>query len=102
MPDGSEFPYLKVSYNFHVNPDGWQLQLLDEGDYYNQTGGSSTIKPFQDSQGNAVQGILDGSGHSARTQEGGSGLPTFLTFNAYKSQAFAPLNLPQNFNSNVQ
>jgi len=94
LPNGVPFVYLKVVYSFSLLPTH-DLQILDAGDFYLVSGKKTA---FQDAQGNAYVGLLDGTGF--RLSDGVA--PVFKTFKVYPRQPFAPLNLPQSYMSSVQ
>ena len=89
-PDGSTFPYLKVTYVFQFRPDSWDLTILDKGTYY--INGSSKRIKFKTDDNQNREGLLDGAGG-----DGTGGSPHWLTLRVYPRVAFGNLNLPQNF-----
>lgn len=89
LPDGTIFPYLKVTYSFKFK-DNWDIQLLDHGNYYID---NDEKIPFQDQAGNPILGLLDGAGANL----GAEADPEFLTIRPYKRLNFNSLNLPNSF-----
>lgn len=112
----SQFVYLKVVYSFLMKYDGWQLQLLDAGDYCCETDDSNwcddgegvfyycgsgsgpcascdTKIGFLTKQGAPRKGLLDGHGGALPLNAD----PVYLDIRPYNSLFFAPLNLPQSW-----
>jgi hypothetical protein len=94
-PDGSVFPYLRVTYIFHFKST-WDIQLLDKGTWYwyQQSGATPKRKQkFLSDDGQPIDGLLDGQGGKLAT----GAAPVFLTVRPYARLPFSALNLPQTF-----
>lgn len=85
-----EFKYWEVTYEFHVNYDGWRKQILDQGRYELNSGGTALVA-IEDSEGRPVNDpvLLDGAGNGRP-----EGPPVYLTYQVYYEVSFAPLSLP--------
>jgi hypothetical protein len=96
LPNGTVFPYLRVTYLFHAKST-WDTQLLDKGSYYRFRASTSlpwTKQKFITDDGQPRDGLLDGFGQ--KLADGGT--PVFIIVHPYTWQAFSTLNLPQSFN----
>jgi hypothetical protein len=95
-PDGTDFPYLRVTYTFHFK-ESWDLSLLDKGSYYkDDIGGFPPVVNkvrFKSDDGNPIEGLLDGKGGKL----GDDANPVFLPVRPYNRLPFAALGLPQSF-----
>ena len=108
LPNGSQYAYLKVVYQFCILQTH-DLILLDAGTYYLKcgSGGSGsgsgsglncnncfnyTKFPFTTATGTPCEGPLDGMGG-----QGDPANPKFNTYRVYPRLAFGLLQLPQNF-----
>lgn len=93
LQSGLPFAYLKTTYVIHFRNEGWDLQLLNHGDYYITSGENVKKIMFQGEQGQPIKGLLDENGD--RLEDGAD--PEFLTFRVYKRLPFALMNLPSSF-----
>ncbi|WP_425399664.1 hypothetical protein [Aeoliella sp.] len=93
LPDGTDFPYLKIKYRFAFR-DSWLLSYLDKGSYYlYPIGVGSSTRKFKTEDGNPAIGNLDGTGYPDTE-------PAILgPFNIYKTATFGTLSLPTSFAS---
>lgn len=95
--NGSTLYYLSVSYTFHLNPEGFDLEPLDCGSYYlKYVMGEGTFKiAFKtDDAGETYTGLLDGSGGKLADGEPAEYLGPYQI---YPKLSFATLSLPQSF-----
>lgn len=98
LPDGSQVPYLKVTYVFHFR-DTWNQVILDKGSWYWYKPGDTQDKSqwkkkkFMSDDNQNIDGLLDGQGGSL--PQGNT--PVFLTLQVYPMLPFGLLGLPQSF-----
>lgn len=96
LPQGVVYPFIRATYTFKFMPT-WNIQLLDKGHYWRELVTNNPLtykrKPFQDTQGNQIEGLLDGNG--GKLADGGT--PVWKTIQAYGFMPFNLLNLPQGF-----
>ena len=92
---GRESYYTGLEVQFNIKPDTWKLKLLDAGTVFLSTGGKNiatriadndwglaggtTQKPFEDLNGNKIQGLLSGTG----TKLGASQAAFFNQYDGY-------------------
>lgn len=78
--------YWRVDFEFHINEDGWDIELLDEGTYYLS---GANKRRFRDEQGHFITGLLDGAGGQGDPND-----PQFLQKRVYRRRSFNALGLP--------
>ena len=87
--DSPPVPYLVVTEEVSCDPDGWQLRLIDRGDYYLEGGQKKNFEI----EGNPVVGLLDGDG--GKLADGAD--PEIIERQIYPELPFSALGLPQGF-----
>lgn len=86
--EGTKIAYLKVTYKIMFKQEGWDLHLLDHGNYYIEDGKKFF---FKSEDGHPYLGLLNKAG-------GKSEAPFFLDpIPIYPKLPFAALNLPNSF-----
>jgi hypothetical protein len=80
--------YWEVTYEFEIRLEGWNLQVLDRGYRYLNSGALTPI--LINGLPCTTPRLLDGAGGVLSV----GGTPKYRTFTPYPSLPFAPLNLP--------
>jgi len=93
LSNGSQFPYLKVQYQFVANPLGWVLQILDAGTFYIDSVSGKKLKFIGDDGHPLGTGPLNGNGDKLPPGD----TPVFNLFSVYPKLPFSKLNLIQSF-----
>lgn len=84
----------EVSYEFHVRPEGWQLQLLDQGFWELPAAGQEAAnRDFKDNNVLQHPMLLDGNGKRLKPAPGQNIQGTFLNFRVYPKADFNALGL---------
>jgi hypothetical protein len=90
--------YFIVNYEFEINPEGWDLQILDQGTMElvdvpadDEGPDEQGVANIKDKNGDNVSQpvLLDGNGNQLPSGDD----PVYLTFKGYGQIAFASLNL---------